>query len=129
MLARVKSWEDHQHYKDRAPPCFIYVNSAIYQGLSVAKVGFAKDPRRRLCNFNNGLRHRRRKGYISEHVSFEAFFYLPAPDQQFARRVERKFLDACKPAILREMGSEVVGFCPAVAAEMLCRLVDGEVSA
>ena len=123
MFAKVKGWEDHQHYKDRTPPCVVYVNWAEYQGRRVSKVGFSNNPDKRLKEFNNGLRHLLRKGYLGQPVAFARFFSAPLAGASSARAVERAFFEASGLPIISEMGREVVDCEPGVVSEILCRAV------
>ena len=115
--------------KKPKPLCFVYVNAAKYCGSDIAKIGISNNPAKRLVEFNTGLRHRNRKGLISEPVRFWPFYYVAANSQREARCIEKSFLQKHKRQIIQGFGKEVVAMDPALVAQSVACIAGAECAA
>ena len=104
---------------------FLYVNVAKYKGHFVCKVGRSNNPRKRLFEFNNGLRHRLRRGHIDREVVFSEFFIIRVASRSVAKSCEKKVLGILKDRLLIGFGREVFMVNPDEAAKALNEVVSG----
>jgi hypothetical protein len=86
----------------------VYVHTSKYKGVQVCKVGRSNNHKKRLMEFNNGLRHRRHGGYIDEPVVFSGFFTMPVRSRQAAKSIEREVLNEFRGDVVSGFGREVL---------------------
>ena len=118
---QVKNWDDSKEKCN-----FLYVNAATYMRRPICKVGISVNPKKRLLEFNNGLRHRFEGGYINEPVTFSEYFVVSVCNRDICKTIERKFLETFCHQKLRDFGREVFLSTAEDAAIFLNKCIEGE---
>ena len=91
----------------------------------MTKIGYSFDPKKRLSEFNNSVRIRRKKGHLDSYVIFSQFFLIKLRCREDCKIAERLFLLMFKDRVLRQFGKEVVNIPPEKAAITACNLTRG----
>lgn len=102
---------------------FLYVNNAEYQGRNICKIGISNNPRKRLTEFNNGMRHRYAGRTIKEPVIFNEFFVVKIAGRKSCQEIERHILKTFAKKKLLDFGREVFDAAAEDAAQFLNRYV------
>lgn len=93
--------------------CYLYVNTAYYNGNIIIKVGIANNIKKRLTAFNNGIKWRFASRSKYEYIpKFIEYFNVMLESRKSARSMEKAFYLKNKNNRNLLFGNEVYNFYP-----------------
>jgi len=90
----------------RAEPCYLYINTAIFNGRQIIKIGISRDPDKRLHGINRAIYFRSHYYKVPQAVFCRAFT-VKFKNRLLARRSETRFKRRHKKHLISEFGTEI----------------------